>query len=520
MGTDPVTKSVGKILSSVLPKSVMPKKFTFVHLVVVVVVIFMLYHALTDNVEGYGDINICDMSLSDKIKLKYKASQPSCSAGGDPVGSADNKSSEAICLAYGEILNPSNANKPFCKAEKGNANNISTVKSKMKASTVSGARAKLEAQSNLAKSVFEKGGNYIGKGQLGLNDALELTEAEQSKYTDFIDTHTPNRCSVTKAVYNNKCHMDSPTETACKGAKSQSSKMNCQYSTCSFGSVEDSCLGIPPKNFVISKEGESGRIDRNSCLLGEITEWMNCTEARLENYRDDTTGAVKVGASPGQQNAFKDWNDFIKSNKTAWMKPGVKAQRILVPKAGSDKTTKVSAAKTATEAKIKGDWIKAGLLSTTNPVKTAPKQELNEHPGRTYTITGKGREIIPKNWQDAVTTLARSCEYYPKEKGAADDPSYYRAPAAIGWDNAMNRLECLNYNSALGTDGCNQTYSMKNFHKIKPQSTVDAVAKMQADPSFENFGLIAKGMRDDTKVGSNNLFTGLASLASSSKFDI
>ena len=46
------------------------------------------------------------------------------------------------------------------------------------------------------------------------------------------------------------------------------------------------------------------------------------------------------------------------------------------------------------------------------------------------------------------------------------------------------------------------------------------VAKMQADPSFENFGLIAKGMRDDTKVGSNNLFTGLASLASSSKFDI
>ena len=52
-GTDPVTKSVGKVLSSVLPKSVMPKKFTFVHLIVVVVVVFMLYHALTDNVEGY-----------------------------------------------------------------------------------------------------------------------------------------------------------------------------------------------------------------------------------------------------------------------------------------------------------------------------------------------------------------------------------------------------------------------------------------------------------------------------------
>ena len=67
MGTDPVTKSVGKVLSSVLPKSVMPKKFTLVHLVVVVVVVIMLYHALTDNVEGYNAAQLNHCTPGSKI---------------------------------------------------------------------------------------------------------------------------------------------------------------------------------------------------------------------------------------------------------------------------------------------------------------------------------------------------------------------------------------------------------------------------------------------------------------------
>ena len=71
MGTDPVTKSVGKVLSSVLPKSVMPKKFTLVHLVVVVVVVIMLYHALTDNVEGLVlDLSNLDGAASANPKIK------------------------------------------------------------------------------------------------------------------------------------------------------------------------------------------------------------------------------------------------------------------------------------------------------------------------------------------------------------------------------------------------------------------------------------------------------------------
>jgi len=51
---DSVTKSVGKALSSVLPKSVMPKKFTLIHVVILGVVLFVLYHALTDTVEGWA----------------------------------------------------------------------------------------------------------------------------------------------------------------------------------------------------------------------------------------------------------------------------------------------------------------------------------------------------------------------------------------------------------------------------------------------------------------------------------